>query len=388
MSDQNDPMAEIRASFFIECEELLEALQDGLQELDAGSDDPETINIVFRAVHSIKGGAGAFGLESLVRFAHRYETVLDEVRSGKLAADSEAQKVFFGAADHLSDLVRMSRDGEDIPEDAGAALVDQLNALLGDDAEEEEVTADDFEPLGVALDLGLPDLDGPDLDAEASEPAIPQFRVEFRPEQEMFSTGNDPQLLLRNLAELGEATITCELNDLPPLEKLAPESTYFGWVIELTADVSEAEIRAIFEFVDGICHLSVEEIGGGDTAALPDLPPLDLPPMDSTPDADAPVETKAEAPSPMAEVEAPIVEEPPKAEEPAPAPPEPTAPEKPKAAAPAKPPTAAGPKSVVRVDLERIERLVNLVGELVINQAMLSQSLEKAGLSSQPGLEE
>jgi two-component system chemotaxis sensor kinase CheA len=397
MSDQNDPMAEIRASFFIECEELLEALQDGLQELDAGSDDPETINIVFRAVHSIKGGAGAFGLESLVRFAHRYETVLDEVRSGKLAADSEAQKVFFSAADHLSDLVRMSRDGEDIPEDAGAPLIDQLNALLGDEAEEEEVTADDFQPLGVALDLGLPDLDGPDLDSETSEPAIPQFRIEFRPEQEMFSTGNDPQMLLRNLAELGEATITCELNDLPPLEKLAPESTYFGWVIDLTADVSEAEIRAIFEFVDGICHLSIEEIAGGDTNALPDLPPLDLPPLDSPPDADTPetdepVEIEAEAPSPVAEVEASAAEEPPKAEDPAPARHEPTATEKPKAAVPTKQPATAGPKSVVRVDLERIERLVNLVGELVINQAMLAQSLDQAGLSphsdAMNGLEE
>jgi len=71
MSTDIDPMAEIRASFFIECEELLEALQDGLQIMDDGEDDSETINIVFRAVHSIKGGAGAFGLEALVRFAHR-----------------------------------------------------------------------------------------------------------------------------------------------------------------------------------------------------------------------------------------------------------------------------------------------------------------------------
>ncbi|MEW9922070.1 Hpt domain-containing protein [Marimonas sp. MJW-29] len=90
-----DPMAEIRASFFIECEELLEALQDGLQMMDDGEDDPETINVVFRAVHSIKGGAGAFGLEALVRFAHRYETVLDEVRAGRLQVEPEALKVFF-----------------------------------------------------------------------------------------------------------------------------------------------------------------------------------------------------------------------------------------------------------------------------------------------------
>ena len=106
MSDSNDPMAEIRASFFIECEELLEALQDGLQAMDDGADDSETINIVFRAVHSIKGGAGAFGLEALVRFAHRFETVMDEVRAGRMSPDAEALKLFFHCADHLSDLTR------------------------------------------------------------------------------------------------------------------------------------------------------------------------------------------------------------------------------------------------------------------------------------------
>ncbi|TNE93595.1 MAG: chemotaxis protein CheA, partial [Rhodobacteraceae bacterium] len=79
----NDPMAEIKASFFIECDELLESLQDALTEIEEGAHDGETINIVFRAVHSIKGGAGAFGLEALVAFAHRYETVMDEVRSGR-----------------------------------------------------------------------------------------------------------------------------------------------------------------------------------------------------------------------------------------------------------------------------------------------------------------
>ena len=96
-----DPMAEIKASFFIECEELLEAMQDGLQRLDEGDEDPETINVVFRAVHSIKGGAGAFGLEPMVRFAHRFETVLDGVRAGTQAVTPDLTKLFFRAGDHL-----------------------------------------------------------------------------------------------------------------------------------------------------------------------------------------------------------------------------------------------------------------------------------------------
>lgn len=417
MSDQNDPMAEIRASFFIECEELLEALQDGLQELDDGNDDPETINIVFRAVHSIKGGAGAFGLEALVRFAHRYETVLDEVRSGKLAVDAEGQKVFFAAADHLSDLVRMSRDGEDIPADNGSALIDQLNGLLGDQAEdEEEIAAEDFQPLGVALDLQLPDLD-------AAPPATPSFKIMFRPEQDMYSTGNDPQILLRNLADLGEAVITCDLNGLPALDQLAPEATYFSWTITLKTDATEGEIREIFEFVDGLCHLDVQRMEVDDTFALPDLAPLQpLPEDPGTPAglsdnaADeagpTPPSDKGDATEPGRTTPAPtalhgdVVELPAAASSAnalvpdRPAPDMPT-PDMPTPDAPtaetgkeAKSPTAraAGPKSVVRVDLERIERLVNLVGELVINQAMLAQSLDQAGLSphsdAMNGLEE
>lgn len=154
-----DPMAEIRASFFIECEELLEALQDGLEAMADDSGDLETINVVFRAVHSIKGGAGAFGLEGLVRFAHRYETVLDAVRSNTLVADGDAIKLFFRAADHLSDLVRESRDDGILPEAEGNAILTELDALLGDHGvAEEDEAAIEFQPLGLSLDTGLADL--------------------------------------------------------------------------------------------------------------------------------------------------------------------------------------------------------------------------------------
>lgn len=357
MTDTNDPMAEIRASFFIECDELLEALQDGLQQLEDGSDDPETINIVFRAVHSIKGGAGAFGLEKLVRFAHRYETALDDVRSGKLTADSDAQKIFFQAADQLSDLVRMSRDGETIADTASDTLITALSALIGEE-EEEEVQPADFQPLGVALSLDLPGLD--------SAPDLPTYTIHFKPGQELFATGNEPQTLLRNLCALGRAEVTCHQNDLPPLNQLAPETPYFSWQITLTTDVGEAEIRDVFEFVDGLCDLEISTQSEAEDPLSNDQPQSDAAPV-PTPDL---LPTPEPAPDPGASA-------PPTSDAPAP--------EK-------KPQPVSAPKSVVRVDLERIERLVNLVGELVINQAMLTQSLDQAGLSphsdAMNGLEE
>ncbi|QPM89586.1 chemotaxis protein CheA [Pseudooceanicola algae] len=375
MSDQNDPMAEIRASFFIECEELLEALQDGLQELDDGSEDPETINVVFRAVHSIKGGAGAFGLEALVRFAHRYETVMDEVRNGNMHPDSEAMKLFFLAADHVSDLVRACRDEAPLPEETSKELLARLDELLGEQGieEEEEASADDFQPLGVAFSLDLPDMD--------AGPETGRYTIRFKPEQELFATGNEPQMLLKNLCALGEAQVNCVTTDLPDLDGLAPETTYIEWLIDLETEAAEPEIRDIFEFVDGLCML---EVTGG-----PDGP---TPKGEGTPDDTPPVETAA--PDPVTPDATPA--------------PEPEAAAKPdkvvemkrgpaensKDGGDAEPRKAAAPapKSVVRVDLERIERLVNLVGELVINQAMLSQSLDEAGLSphsdAMNGLEE
>ena len=124
----SDPMAEIKASFFIECEELLESLQDGLQAMSDGAKDSETVNIVFRAVHSIKGGAGAFGLDRLVSFAHVFETALDDVRAGKLEADGPTIAVFFRGGDILLDLVRAMRDGAALSEEDTEPVRKELEA--------------------------------------------------------------------------------------------------------------------------------------------------------------------------------------------------------------------------------------------------------------------
>ena len=99
-----DPMAAIRDTFFQECEEQLGALETGLLMMEGGDCDSETVNAVFRAVHSVKGGAGAFGLDALVRFAHVFETALDDVRAGRLAPDGRVLGVMLRAADALADL--------------------------------------------------------------------------------------------------------------------------------------------------------------------------------------------------------------------------------------------------------------------------------------------
>lgn len=360
MTDASDPMAEIRASFFIECEELLEAMQDGLQSIDDGEWDDETINVVFRAVHSVKGGAGAFGLETLVRFAHRYETVMDRVRSGHLSISADLLKLFFRCADHLSDLVRCARDGLDPPAEQGNVLTTELDASIGSTAAEEvEEETIDFQPMSLSLDL---DLDVPDMSVP---PQLPEYRIDFSPTAELFETGNEPFQILRALRDLGECTVTCNTDSLVALDQIVPETPYLSWHISLLTHVDTAEISSVFEFVDGLCQLSISR--SGDTEDLTPLPP------ETDPVDDLPPPTPAQSDIP-AEAEVSV----------------PPSPQKSPSAAKSQGASAA--RSVVRVDLDRIERLVNLVGELVINQAMLSQSLESAGLSphsdAMNGLEE
>lgn len=352
----NDPMAEIRASFFVECEELLESLHDALGIMDAGEHDNETINVVFRAVHSIKGGAGAFGLEALVAFAHRFETVMDEVRSGRLDITSEAIKLFFHAADLLSDEVRAARD--DRAEPAGAeACLQELEALMGLDpttaAEDEEP---DFQPMGLSFDFG-------DLD-EDPDPCV--FNIHFKPTDALYASGNEPLHLLRALAELGTLETRCSLDDLPDFTALKPESSFLSWTIILTGNCTEDEIREVFDFVEDVCELDIRPQSQPDPFTFEDSLPVSPPP--------AGLQTGDEAAADKAENT-----EPSQAVETLPLPPKNIAlgaavPREGNA-------VSAGDSSpTVRVDLDRIDRLVNLVGELVINQAMLAQSVAEAGL--------
>lgn len=391
----SDPMAEIRASFFIECEELLESLQDGLQSMDDGDADTETVNIVFRAVHSIKGGAGAFGLDELVKFAHKFENALDEVRAGRLEARHEALKLFFQCSDILADLVREARDEESHDPSLSTPVLTELEALLGETEAEGEV---DFQPTPLTFDL-------PDLDLSTPHLGDPCFQIEFEPEAALYALGNEPLFLLRALRDMGEMEVVCDTQTLPGLDSLDHDQGHMKWTITLTSTEGEAAIKEVFEFVEGICSLTVSEIrektAGIGAPTLPDLPPLegleDMPTTDEPPElAELAAPEFPLAPPPLlAEASTP----PPSNGPPLSKAGENKAPTKPKAAPPAKPPPPANntgstgtPRATVRVDLDRIDRLVNLVGEIVINQAMLTQSVEEAGLppnsSVRTGLEE
>ena len=383
---------EIRVVFFQECDDQLQELEDGLTAMEGGETDDDTVNRVFRAVHSIKGGAGAFDLHKLVKFAHTFETVLDEVRAHRLAADDTVMPVMLRSADHLRDLVAAGRDGGDGDQERSKELIVELETLIGgpkgghsasEDGDDEDggLSLADFEFTPVAMDWGAMGLGGdlPAADADEDGPAI---RISFKPHKDLYAKANEAAVLLREVAALGEARVTCDTSAVPGLDEIDPEGAYLAFEIELDGEgASEAKVREIFEFAEWDCDLEIKARGGsvpdfagigGDDAGGLSVADL-LARLQGEIATEAPPETsdKAEG-SPL-----PSLKPAPEQSEPAKAEGKDDKDDKGKAGSKSEAEAAA---VVIRVELHRVDKLIDLVGELVTTQTMLAQKVEEAGL--------
>ncbi|MUZ72616.1 chemotaxis protein CheA [Agrobacterium vitis] len=397
-------MNEIKEIFFQECEEQLAELESGLLKMNDGDRDPETVNAVFRAVHSIKGGAGAFGLDDLVAFAHVFETTLDCVRSNKLEPGIEVMKVMLKSADVLADLTNASRDGGSVDPSRSSGLVKELEALAKGEMPSSSATAPAPAPKAAAKpapapaatdDSGFAPVPFSFDDFADEEPPIvsPPLEVSFKPRRDLYAKGNDATLLLRDLSRIGEVSLNCNVSAVPTLESMDPEEAYFSWKILVKSDKGEEGVRTVFEFAEWDCELEIKEQEATVAEGSDELPmvpvPFDLSALDDDSAAEEADESSAdliaeavEAADTATKVVSAVRE---KRESPAAAAAAAAAAAQNQSAA-----SAAG--QTIRVDLDRVDRLINLVGELVINQAMLSQSVienDTNGTSSiNMGLEE
>jgi two-component system chemotaxis sensor kinase CheA len=339
-----DPMAEIREVFFQECEEQLGELESGLLRMQDGTTDAETVNAVFRAVHSIKGGAGIFALDGLVRFAHVFETSLDAIRSGKMQAEQHVMALLLRAADVLMDLVRAARKGETVPESRTQGLVAEFKDLAAGSG---------AKPAAAAA---------PAAAAPPPAPATPKrtWIVRLTPKAALYVKANETAVLLRELLRLGEAEVEIDTSQLPGLADLDPEGAYLIWTVTLTTDRDAAAIREIFDFVEDDCDLEVFERPQFNFFGMDDPAP-EAAAADAVPAA-LPIAIKAEPKPEHHEAEAAAVPHPVDV-----------------MAAQAEAPSSVS--ATIRVDLDRVDRMIDLVGELVITEAMLSQRVLEAGLA-------
>jgi len=328
-------LSQFRQTFLQESVDHIASMEAGLLELRSAPADIALLNSIFRSAHSIKGGAGSFGMTNLVRFTHSLENLLDRLRGLEMHASDEVIDVLLRSVDVLRGLIEADADAA-MPA-AAIELDARIEAMMPDEAALEATRVEDPRKLVE---------DGPELKL---------YKVEFRPDRHLFESGTNPIVLLRNLAALG--TVSCchlHTDELPTLAELDPALCYLSWTVELASVCEEAELREVFEFVD---HLAEIQIDCADVA--PELG-KQLP--------SAPIVTAAKY---FADEAEPV-----------------GAPAAGQRSAAVKKADSGGDSSSIRVATDKVDRLIDLVGELVIAHVMTAEMVANFEPSCLPKLRE
>jgi two-component system chemotaxis sensor kinase CheA len=371
----SDEFDDIQAIFFEECTEGLTTAEQGLSAMQAGDVSADVIAGVFRAVHSIKGGAGAFGHADLTAFAHKFENVLDEVRGGKIPPSPGVVKVMLSAFDILSDHVEAAKGNA--PRPADQAALDALEKVLANKGADDGAPAA-AAPAPVAVEAPAPAADEADefgfvpmavslddFDAPAEAPAADgAWIVTFKPSRAALANAGEPLLIIRELESLGGEIVGVDTETVPPLRDLDPEDAYFTWTVRLPAELAEGDITDCFDFVapDSVVEVRREAgapapVAEAPAAAAAEADDFGFVPVvagveDLATEMQRVVEQIAAASPPVGSVDTPAIA-----------------------------PKAAGgdaAQQTIRVDLGKLDLLLNLVGELVIRNSILADRLSPA----------
>jgi len=313
-------MEQFKQTYFEECEDRILEAEQGLASMMEGDHSADTINQVFRAVHSIKGGAGAFAFDKLVGFAHIFETVMDFVREGRIEPDRDLCGLFLRANDIVAGMIECERNGETIDDSLGADVLQELQAV------------------GAKIDGSLAAAGGENsaeagTQGEGEEGGTKTWSIVFRPNDEILRTGNEPLYIIQALKDLGEVTVTAETDAIPSLDELVPGKCYMGWRILLKTDAPLDEIQEVFLFVEDLCEITIE---------VQNVPPGDMPERRKAPESTGEQSVRMDRRKEDREM---------------------------------KEVAASTASRSIRVDLDRIDQLVNLVGEMVIAQSMLQEQV-------------
>jgi two-component system chemotaxis sensor kinase CheA len=364
-------LSQFRGVFFEECFESLDAMEAALLKLNTGTVDAEGINTIFRGAHSIKGGSATFGFAAITAFTHKVESLLDEVRGGHLQVTSELLDILLKCVDVMRAMVR-TEQAEQPPDDTAAlALCKELEkaAAGGRDSKSPDLRkpgpSTPPAPAVVAAKSPPP--------RAASSPDTPRWQIDFKPHRGALARGIDPLQMFRELQEIGPLQVEVDVTKLPAVADLDTEDCYLSWTLQLEADIPEAAIRLIFEWAEGDCDMNVRSLAPRAEASpsAPEAAPTGSAVSDVAPVSAAPAAATTAPGSPATTGPAATT----------------TASGSPATAAPAattaSPGTAAAPAAKadahsadagsIRVSVEKIDELMNTVGELVITQAMLSQ---------------
>jgi two-component system chemotaxis sensor kinase CheA len=317
------------ATFLEESSEGLDTMESGLLKLDEGNHDVEVINAIFRAAHSMKGGAGSFGFTAITELTHLLETLLDQMRSGKRSISRDAVDALLASVDVLRHLLHAAQANEPVDASRLAEICARLGSILD----------------------GAPAATSAPAVAAQPDPAPGGWRIRFQPHPGLFATGNDPLRILTELHALGGCTVCCDLSRLPEFGDLDATVSHLGWTVELEGGVARGTVEELFAWVEGDCELSIEALADVPTTAGSAVAESKgasqagtAPSATLQRDAGAPTTATGKVVSLHEDRSAPQV--------------------------------AAATESSIRVAVSKVDALINLVGELVITQAMLRQLSE------------
>jgi len=333
-------MSQFHQVFFEECFEGLEAMESGLLTLDMGDIDSEIINTIFRGAHSIKGGSGTFGFTVVAEYTHIMETLLDEMRDGRRKVTQPAVDVLLGSVDCLREMLTAIQNEQDINNASVAKHKIALEAVLNGGSVVEETV------LPVEQELPRKDVVPDIVEEESIELEEQGWKIAFCPYLDLLKTGNDPVRLFRELNQLGELTTSANIQDIPGFYEIDPEECNISWDLRVVGDVSGDEIREIFNWVEGDCEMEIEPLSKAvkSYTVAKEVAPESVVSASSI-STPKPVETKPKA---ITEIKKSDVQD---------------------SDNDAAKTTAKA--SSIRVDTDKIDTLINMVGEVVITQSML-----------------
>jgi len=356
-------LSQFHQVFFEESFEGLDSMEGGLLDLNPDDFDVETINTIFRAAHSIKGGAGTFGFQVVADFTHVVETLLDEIRAGSRALEASHVDLLLRSVDCLREIMQALQDGDEPEMSLANDLQGQFEAVLAGEASSESSSSD--------ASASSPDVQPEQAAEESSDDGAEEpkgyWAIYFKPDADVLRTGNEPVRMFRELEALGEFRSQAVVCDVPEFNQLEPEACYLAWNLTVAGGTRE-EVDEVFEWVIDESELSIRWVDGVPSEA-------DLGGAESAPAATTAQETVEDVSEVVEEPEEAIAEapEPVKAQTQA----SQTQPEESKPAEPKASKKAASKSSPettsIRVGIDKIDSLINMVGELVITQSMLGQ---------------
>lgn len=222
--------------FVEETMEKLEELENGLLQLEKSADDKELLNTIFRAAHTIKGSGGSLGFNDISKFTHRMEELLDLVRQDKLTPDKEMINTLLEATDMIKEMTENISSGAAFDFSRCGPLVTRMEGMKTGSNQQSAISNQPSEVKSVQA---------------TSSPEAQSYRIIFAPDRDILKRGIDPLMIIEDLKGLGEITsISANLDTVPELHELNPETLYLNWDILLNTDKGADKIRQVFEFVE------------------------------------------------------------------------------------------------------------------------------------------